>query len=327
MRSFLFAPVLAFVVTFIVLHVLLRHKIAQTIVDHPNERSLHQTPTPRIGGIALIGGIVAGWGVMSGALAWSLMAGLGLLVMLSLTDDWRGLPVVARLLAQALVTGGYLFLGLPQLHTPVAFLGAALAMLWMINLYNFMDGSDGLAGGMTAFGFGAYAVAAWSAGNQMLASMSLCVVAAAIAFLRFNFHPAKVFMGDAGSIPLGFLAAAIGLAGIFQGAWPAWFPIVAFAPFVVDATVTLIRRLIQGEPVWRAHRSHYYQRLVQMGWGHRRTALWEYALMILSGAMAVGALNQTIIVQTALLAVLGVTYLILMVGIDRTWVRFLEHRE
>jgi len=327
MHPFLLAPVFAFTVTFIVLHVLLRHKIAQTIVDRPNERSLHQIPTPRIGGIALMGGVVAGWGMMSGAIAWPLVTGLGLLMALSLADDWRGLPVMVRLLAQALITGGYLFLGVPQLNTLAAFLGASLAMLWMVNLYNFMDGADGLAGGMTVFGFGAYALAAWLAGDPPLASVSLCVAAAAIAFLRFNFHPAKAFMGDAGSVPLGFLAAAIGLAGIIQDIWPGWFPIVVFSPFIVDATVTLGRRLIRGERFWRAHRSHYYQRMVRMGWGHKNTALWEYALMALSGAVALAALKQSMQIQVTLLAVLGLLYLILILEIDRRWASFSSQRE
>ena len=166
----------------------------------------------------------------------------------------------------------------------------ALATMWVTNLYNFMDGSDGLAGGMALFGFGAYALAAWLAGDAVFVVVAASIAAAAAAFLVFNFPPAKVFMGDAGSIPLGFLAAALGILGWRAGHWPLWFPVLVFSPFIIDASVTLARRLLRGERVWRAHRSHYYQRLVQLGWGHRNTALAEYALMAGCGAArALGA--------------------------------------
>ena len=324
MELFLFAPLLAFAVTLIMLWLLLRHRIAQMIVDRPNERSLHRVPTPRVGGIALMAGIAAGWIMAGSAITWPLFAATGLLIALSLVDDWHGLPIVIRLAVQALVAAGYLLFEVPELKALAALLVAWLAMLWMINLYNFMDGSDGLAGGMALFGFGAYGLAAWLGGNQTLALLSLCVSAAAVGFLIFNFHPAKVFMGDAGSIPLGFLAAALGLAGIVQGVWPMWFPAAVFAPFIVDATVTLFRRLMQGEKIWRAHRTHYYQRLVQMGWGHRGTALVEYALMGLTGMSAVLAVSQPVRTQGVMLATLGLVYFILMIWIDRSWANFVK---
>jgi UDP-GlcNAc:undecaprenyl-phosphate/decaprenyl-phosphate GlcNAc-1-phosphate transferase len=318
------ALLLAFAVTVLVLWFLLRHRIARLIVDHPNERSLHQLPTPRIGGIALMAGIAAGWSALAAPPPWPLVTSLGVLVALSLLDDWRGLPVALRFVAQALIVIGYLLLGAPELQPITLLPGAWLAMLWMVNLYNFMDGSDGLAGGMAVFGFGTYACAAWLMGNPALMSLSACVAAAAAGFLWFNFHPAKVFMGDAGSIPLGFLAAALGLMGIVQGSWPVWFPVVVFAPFVTDATVTLFRRLSRGEKVWRAHRTHYYQRLVQSGWGHRGVALGEYGLMGLTGLAAVWAIKQPPTLQGATLGALGGIYVMLMIWVDRKWARHMK---
>lgn len=318
MSAALFSPLLAFITAFVVLRLLLRHRIARVIVDQPNERSLHQAPLPRVGGLAMMAGIAIGWGVL-GTAGWALTLAALVLIVLSLLDDWRGLPVVVRFSVQGLVAAFYLWAAAPQISTWLPLLGAWLAMVWMTNLYNFMDGSDGLAGGMTLFGFGAYAVAAWLGGAQSLALLSACVAAAAAAFLIFNFHPAKVFMGDAGSIPLGFLAAALGLSGVLQGVWPGWFPVLVFAPFVVDATVTLFKRLLRGEKIWHAHRSHYYQRLVQMGWGHRGTALMEYGLMMLTGACAIWALWQVPLMQSITQVVTGVVYLILMLWIDRCW--------
>jgi UDP-N-acetylmuramyl pentapeptide phosphotransferase/UDP-N-acetylglucosamine-1-phosphate transferase len=208
----------------------------------------------------------------------------------------------------------------PDLH-PLWQAMLVLATAWMINLYNFMDGSDGLAGGMAMFGFGAYALGASLASDTVLTVVAASFAATAAAFLAFNFHPAKVFMGDAGSIPLGFLAAVLGLIGWHTGHWPLWFPVLVFSPFAVDASITLARRLLRGEAFWRAHRSHYYQRMVQLGWGHRNTALAEYALMAACGATALWTLGQPPTVQWISLAAIALAYVALAVAVDIAWRR------
>ena len=174
---------------------------------------------------------------------------------------------------------------------------------------------------MALFGFSAYALAAWLAGDEMFGIVAASIAAAAAAFLAFNFPPAKVFMGDAGSIPLGFLAAALGILGWRAGHWPLWFPVLVFSPFIIDASLTLARRLLRGERVWRAHRSHYYQRLVQLGWGHRNTALAEYALMAACGGLALWALGQPVAVQWAAVGAAIVAYLVLAALVDFAWRR------
>jgi UDP-N-acetylmuramyl pentapeptide phosphotransferase/UDP-N-acetylglucosamine-1-phosphate transferase len=200
-------------------------------------------------------------------------------------------------------------------------LALVLLTVWMTNLYNFMDGSDGLAGGMALIGFSFYGAAAWFAGSTEFALVNFSIAAAAAAFLVFNFHPARIFLGDAGSVPLGFLAAALGLIGWLQHDWTWWFPILVFSPFVVDASVTLARRLLQREKVWQAHRDHYYQRLVQLGWGHRKTALAEYALMLACGVLALAALAAPAAMQAGLLAAAAAVYLALLTAIERAWHR------
>jgi UDP-N-acetylmuramyl pentapeptide phosphotransferase/UDP-N-acetylglucosamine-1-phosphate transferase len=181
---------------------------------------------------------------------------------LSLVDDMRNLSPKTRLLghfiAALIVAGGS---GVSWIW----FLPVLLFIVWMTNLYNFMDGSDGLAGGMALFGFSFYGIASLMNGNEAFAMMDFSIGAAALGFLYHNFHPARVFLGDAGSIPLGFLAAAFGIYGWQQGYWPFWFPALVFSPFVVDATMTLLKRVRRGENLAQAHRSHYYQRLVQIG--------------------------------------------------------------
>jgi UDP-N-acetylmuramyl pentapeptide phosphotransferase/UDP-N-acetylglucosamine-1-phosphate transferase len=297
---------------------LFRNRLPQ---DLPNERSLHAGAIPRVGGLAIWAG--GGTAVALGASMRGIDAQLlgvllaaAALALLSFFDDRRSLPaglrMIAHLAAAAWVVGS-------MAPLPVTVMApAVLGVAWMTNLYNFMDGSDGLAGGMALIGFSAYGLAALG-GSADLALLDFMVAAAAAGFLVFNFHPARVFMGDAGSIPLGFLAGGLGLVGWQLGAWPAWFPVLVFSPFIVDASITLLRRALRGERVWQAHREHYYQRLVQMGWGHRRTALAEYAVMLAAGGSALFLLRTPEHTQWVGLAAWAAIYAALAWRVDRAW--------
>lgn len=287
-------------------------------LDQPNERSLHEAPVPRTGGLAIMVAVmVAGIGL--GAPWITLGCALGLAVV-SFVDDRGGLPARVRFLAQAVAAALWLAFALQD--SPLWLLVVLfLAIVWVTNLYNFMDGMDGLAGGMAAFGFGGYAVAYWVDGLTQPALFAASLALIALAFLRFNFHPAQLFMGDVGSIPLGFLAAVIGIEGWRNDVWPAWFPVAVFSPFIFDATVTLARRAMRGERVWEAHRSHYYQRLVQLGWGHRNTALAEYALMAACAIVALAAHRASPTVQIAVCVAGAITYAVIAVAVDGAWRR------
>jgi len=278
-------PLFSFALTWIVLAIVLR-TWSDRILDHPNERSLHQRPVPRMGGIGVAAGIAASVPFVSQVEWWPLWLGASVLVGISFLDDIIGLPVIVRLMMHFVVASGFVA-GL--LFSQVGLGWAAVAIVvvvWMTNLYNFMDGMDGLAGGMAVFGFGFLAIASWFADNTALALVNASIAAAAGAFLLFNFPPARVFLGDAGSTTFGFLAAGLGLIGWHAGAWSIWFPVLVFSPFIVDATATLLRRGLQGERFWLAHRTHYYQRLILSGWSHRKTALVEYGLMLSCGICA-----------------------------------------
>lgn len=307
----------AFIVCWLVLALLLRR--GRLPMDHPNERSLHATPTPRIGGLGIMAGVgvAAGWMAGAGLLQGTLPVVLAAfaLAALSVLDDVRSLPVALRLLAHFVAAVACLLaLGL----SGWALLAGMLAVVWMTNLYNFMDGSDGLAGGMAAIGFGALALAAWLGDAPGLAAFCAAIAATALAFLRFNFPPARIFMGDAGSIPLGFMAATLGIVGAMQHVWPWLFPLLVFSPFIVDAGVTLIRRALRGEKVWRAHRSHYYQRVVLLGATHRQLALASYALMLAAAALAFALLLY--LQYTAWLLILSAAiYLLVFLAIDSRW--------
>lgn len=312
-----FAPLLAGIVSTATIFVLLRTRGLP--LDEPNERSLHRVPVPRTGGIAIVIGIVA-------AALWlraspSLLVPAVALALASYFDDRHALPAAVRLLMHLLAAGIFLWLAAGSSGAALLVV-LLLAIAWITNLYNFMDGADGLAGGMAVIGFGTYGLAAWLGGNRELELLAWSIAAAAAGFLIFNFPPAKIFMGDVGSIPLGFLSAAFGVAGWQQGLWPLWFPLVVFAPFIVDATTTLARRLLRGERVWEAHRQHYYQRLILSGWSHRRTAWSEYGLMLLCSATALAGLQQPPAGQIAPIFALALTIAAAMWAVDRRWKRF-----
>jgi len=317
----LYFPLIAALATYFLIRFLLSSKAANKVQDMPNERSLHTTPVSRIGGVGLMAGVLCGWALLFNSLTWWVVLPLLVLFAVSLLDDMHNLPVKLRLLvhliaATVLVGGSGLF---AQQGVVIA-LAVLLFAVWLTNLYNFMDGSDGLAGGMALFGFGMYGIAAWLTHNTPLALLNLCIAAAAASFLYYNFHPAKIFMGDAGSIPLGFLAAAMGLLGWQQGSWALWFPLLVFSPFIVDASITLLKRSLRGDKVTEAHCEHYYQRLIQMGWGHRNVALAEYILMLAVGTSALWLLSNPFPWQ--MLLAWGIVYACLMLLLDARWNKF-----
>ena len=317
-----YAPLIAALVAMLLTAILLHSKVGREIQDIPNERSLHDTPIPRIGGAGLMAGVLSAWALMPMSLAWWVVLPLLALFAVSLLDDMRGLPVRQRLLAH-IAAAGILVLGSGMAAQGVMLaLAVVVCVVWMTNLYNFMDGSDGLAGGMAFFGFTMYGVAALMHGDYIQAMLNFSVGAAALGFLYYNFYPAKVFMGDAGSIPLGFLAAAMGLWGWQLERWPAWFPLMVFSPFVVDASVTLLKRSVRGAKITEAHREHYYQRLVQIGWGHRKVALFAYALMLAAGVSAIWGMRQPAEVSWLLFLMWGGIYALLMLILDWRWQAF-----
>jgi len=304
------------------------------ILDHPNERSLHSRPVPRSGGVAVLGGLTAG-----GAIGWVFyplptssgfylsLAAVLLVAAVSFLDDRMEISPGARLLAHSLAAA--LLLGAGLRLNPVEFPGLILILppwlavllslgfiVWMINLYNFMDGMDGFAGGMAVIGFGSLAILGWLAGNAVFTQTSLLIVGAAAGFLWFNFPPARIFLGDTGSSVLGFLAAALSLWGSRDGLFPLWAAVLIFSPFIVDATVILLRRTFRGEKIWLPHKTHYYQRLVQLGWGHRKTVLMEYLLMLACSFSALLARYLSSGWQAGLLVTWILIYSALMVRVN-----------
>jgi UDP-N-acetylmuramyl pentapeptide phosphotransferase/UDP-N-acetylglucosamine-1-phosphate transferase len=314
------ACVIPSAIAWVAIFALARSRIAGRLADVPNERSLHEVPTPRVGGLGLMAGAlpIAGFNATP-ELAIILGASL-FLCALSFADDLRSLPVQVRLAGHLVAAAIVVLVAHDGAEPPgiglVESVVAVLAIAWMTNLFNFMDGSDGLAGGMAAIGFAALAIAAAASGHMALAAVTAALASASAGFLAHNFPPARVFMGDAGSVPLGFLAGSLGFAGWMNGAWPLFFPIAVFAPFVADASVTLARRLVRGEPFWKAHRMHAYQRLVLAGWSRRQLAIRAYALMLATAIAAFAALVAGDGARLGIILAFAAAYLLLFTAIE-----------
>lgn len=294
------------------------------IMDLPNERSSHKLPTPRGGGLAttpILAAIILalGWFHASAGLG---MLGLGALVLLAISwaDDRKGLPPLPRFLTHACMIAAFLTLVPGKL---LVFGGAlpvwadraiaGVAWLWFVNLYNFMDGIDGITGIETAsVGLGIALAATVAPGLAVLDVIpgGLAVAAIGAGFLLFNWHPAKLFLGDSGSIPLGYVLGGLLLLLAMQGQLAAALILPAY--YLADATITLFRRAANREKIWQAHRKHFYQRAVQGGRRHDQVALVVLggnaaligaAILAASGYVWAGA-GAGIAITAAMLAVL-----------------------
>lgn len=255
------------------------------LVDQPGERHSHRHPTPRGGGAGLVLAVLAVTSLLAPASlpAWWLHCVAPGFVILAVTgwwDDHRSLSVRLRLLVQLAVTV-YLLVCLAsgsQMDGVIPMLLAGLFVLWMTNLYNFMDGSNGMAGLQGVFAGSVLSALFWHAGDAPAGLLALLLAAACAGFLPWNSGRAKVFMGDVGSLALGFGFAALLVQGVSAGSFALPVGLLVMSLFLADATLTLFARVIRGERWYNAHRQHAYQRLIAHGWSHGRVALLYQAI-------------------------------------------------
>lgn len=303
-----------------------RSLVRHGIYDAPNARSSHTTAKPRGGGLALIPVILLAWTAtgatagIPGGLWWIMALALGLAAV-SFADDIRGLGPAPRLAAQLLAVilaltafeGGPVFQGLLPLWLDRVLAG--FLWLWFINLFNFMDGIDGISGVETmTIGLGLTFVALLVGRPDWAVLLPLLVAAAAFGFLMWNWEPSRIFLGDSGSVTLGFLLGWLLLDTAASGLWAVALILPAY--YLTDATLTLFKRLLRQEKVWRAHKQHAYQRAVAGGWSHARTtsAIAAANLVLLALALIAAASWTMIAVVSAALVVMLLFWLLLRVG-------------
>ena len=274
------------------------------VVDIPGGRRVNQLPVPRLGGLALF------LGLLVPALAFlhvghqtrGLLLGATVAVTVGIVDDFRGLPWFAKLggqiAAAAVLAGSGVWIDrftLPfvGIHTLPAAVGIPLTILWIVaimNMVNFLDGLDGLAAGVAAIAGLTFSVIALSLGKVDAAILSAIIFGACVGFLRHNFYPARIFMGDSGALLLGFVLAAVSVQGLLKTAATValFFPLLVLAVPIVDTTFVVVRRLKHGESVFEADQAHLHHRFLRRGFSQRRAALtiWGWCLALAAAAFA-----------------------------------------
>ncbi len=297
------------------------------IVATPDARSSHHVPTPHGGGAPMLlaftlGLLVAAALLGSWAPGYLVLAGLAMLLMLlGIADDLWSLSVPLRFGAYGLscLAAAWYLLPLPAMGGPlwgvVLVAGVALAMLWLVNLYNFMDGIDGIAAIQCLLACSAAALLSWRTGGYEYALFCLLLAASQLGFLVWNWPPARLFMGDAGSIPTGFLLAGLALSGAVSGQLSLACWLVLLAAFITDASWTLCWRLVTGQAVTRPHRLHAYQRLSRR-WGSHLRVDMALAGMICGWLLPLAWMAQIYPHYAFLLVILA--YLPLLVGMAKT---------
>ncbi len=305
------------------------HKLG--IMDIPNQRSLHTIPTPRTGGLAVLFAVSVGFFIFYDEINIGLLSMLpyGLVILaIAFVDDIYSISALLRFTLQIVVALVFVLnglnldiLSLPGLDIPLNnFMASTVTVIfivWVVNLYNFMDGMDGFAGGMAIIGFSTFAILSVMQGDTNFAILNLVVVAAAFGFIIFNLPPAKIFLGDVGSTLFGTLVALFILWADVTHVFPAWLGVIVFMPFFLDASVTLCKRVLKKEKVWQAHRSHYYQRLVLLGLGHKKTLMLEYIWMLSCSLVSIALLeNSNGMVQFLVLTLFIVLSTTVLVYID-----------
>lgn len=282
-----------------------KYALANSLMDIPNARSSHSVPTPRGGGVAIVLSFLAGLGVVTAvggldpSVSIALLGAGGFVALVGFLDDHGHIAARWRLLAHfAAAFWAFAWLGgappllLLGVQLDLGWSGVALGavyLVWLLNLYNFMDGIDGIASVEAVCVCAGGALLYVLLGKSDLALLPLMLAAAVAGFLYWNFPPARIFMGDAGS---GFLGIVLGILSI-QAGWEEsrlfWSWVILLGVFVVDATFTLVRRLLRGDKVYEAHRSHAYQYASRQFGRH------------LPVTMAVGVINLVWLLPIALL--------------------------
>jgi UDP-GlcNAc:undecaprenyl-phosphate/decaprenyl-phosphate GlcNAc-1-phosphate transferase len=274
------------------------------VVDVPGGRRVNQLPVPRLGGLALF------LGLLVPALAFlpgghqnrGILLGAAVAVTVGIVDDFRGLPWYAKLAGQsaaAAVPAGFgvwvdrFTLPFVGIHTLPESVGIPLTIVWIVaimNMVNFLDGLDGLAAGVTAIAGLTFSVIALSLGKVDAAILSAIVFGACLGFLRHNFYPARIFMGDSGALLLGYVLATTAVQGLLKTAATValFFPLLVLAVPIVDTTFVVVRRLKHGERVFEADQAHLHHRFLRRGFSQRRAAvtIWGWCASLAAAAFA-----------------------------------------
>ncbi|MGM0837626.1 MAG: glycosyltransferase family 4 protein [Bacillota bacterium] len=296
----------------------LAHKIGAT--DKPNQRKVHQKIMPRLGGLAIFIGVAVGY-LVSGLYderIYGIVAGAVIIIVTGILDDMYELSAKTKLLGQILAASTVIYSGLTIDFLTIPFVfdrfdlgwfAIPVTLLWIIgitNAINLIDGLDGLAAGISAIAFATLAVMAGLAGKELILALCLIVLASTLGFLFYNFHPAKIFMGDTGALFLGYCIGVFSLLGLYKSVTLFSFviPIIILGVPIFDTAFAIIRRILNKQPISAPDKSHLHHRLLARGISHRNTVLLIYAFGIFFSVCAVLLESATFIGGIAIIITL-----------------------
>jgi len=294
-------------------------------LDIPDTRKLHTQPVPRLGGLAVYFAFLAGLLAFGpgGREIWGLVVGASLIVVLGTLDDIYDLPAKVKLAGQVAAAAAVIPFGLQVefVTNPLngglihlGWLGIPVTVFWLVavtNALNLIDGLDGLATGTAVIAAATLAAVAWTEGQTAAVALALIVGAAALGFLRHNFYPAKIFLGDSGSMLLGFVLAATAVIGLTKSATALSLiiPILILGIPLFDTTFAVVRRCYRRRPIFNPDRGHLHHRLLDAGLTHRRAVLVVYGVDAVLGASAILLTVLSTDQGVVLLVLLAVTLL------------------
>ncbi len=295
----------ALLISFLMTGAILRYSLRRSLLDIPTDRGSHEVPKPRLGGVAIVLAFyltiltarIAGFDPLPGIdMKAGILGAAAMIAVVGLLDDLRGLDAKLKLAAQLVAAGIVIASGVVLDEVMIPLIGTVslgpaaipVTLIWItaiVNFYNFIDGLDGLAAGVGMIAAVFLVLLGFAAGDPALGIVYAVIAGALFGFLRYNFPPARIFMGDSGSTFIGFLLAVFSVAGARHGV-PAFVTILLMGGVLVDAALTLARRTIQRKRIFTAHRTHYYQRLTDLGLSHKQVTLLEYFIAALLGGSA-----------------------------------------
>jgi UDP-N-acetylmuramyl pentapeptide phosphotransferase/UDP-N-acetylglucosamine-1-phosphate transferase len=298
-------------ISYLLTGAILRFSLKRRLLDIPNDRSSHSIPKPRLGGVAITLSfylttatllIVGFKPFASSAILVGAFGGGAMIALAGFIDDLHGLGAKFKLIVQFGAAGIAVASGLVLHEMRIPLIGelsfgplaVPVTLLWIvaiINFYNFIDGIDGLAAGIGMIASAFLYFLSGMAGAVGIQNLYAVLAGSLFGFLRFNFPPSRIFMGDMGSTFIGFTFAVLSIVGEGFGV-PAFITILLLVGVVGDAALTLIRRALRGEKILSPHRTHYYQRLTSLGLSHKQVTLLEYLIAVLLGVSAILAFHQ-----------------------------------
>jgi UDP-GlcNAc:undecaprenyl-phosphate GlcNAc-1-phosphate transferase len=278
-------------------------------IDKPNARKVHEKIMPRLGGLAIFFGVIAGYfaGGLYDQKINTISVGALLIIIIGIFDDKYELSAKTKFAGQLLVASLILASGLKIDFVTIPYIGSyelgfwsyPLTIFWIVaitNAINLIDGLDGLSAGVSAIGIATIAIMALLAGKVLIFTLSLILLGSIIGFLFYNFHPAKIFMGDTGALFLGYSISILSLLGLYKSVTLFSFlvPIIILGVPVFDTTFAIIRRIVNRKPISAPDKSHLHHRLLALGLSHRNTVLAIYAFGILFSASAIIVSESTL---------------------------------